>query len=116
MSVRKTETREEYNARMNAYMKKRYKKTQEWYYAYKVEKGCADCGWNKHHAGLQADHLISRKGDDTKTIARMMVRGLGVLKRELEFCEIVCGACHGIRTWNRLQDGKRLQSSIPSDI
>lgn len=104
MRQRKTETREEYNARMNAYMKERYKKSQEWLYEYKVKMGCEDCGWNNHHAGLQIDHLIPRNGDKNKLIARMMVRGIKALEKELKDCEVVCGTCHGIRTWNRRQE------------
>lgn len=103
MGKRKNETREEYNARLNAYMKKRYAETMAWLRVYKVEMGCVDCGYNAHHAGLQIDHVVERKGDGNKLISRMACRGIEIIKRELESCEVVCGTCHGIRTWTRRQ-------------
>ena len=104
MHQRKNETKEEYNARAAEYMKKRYYVTVAWLQAYKVEKGCADCGYNAHHAGLEVDHLTPRNGDGTKLIYRMAARGIKALQRELEGCEVVCGTCHNIRTWQRKQD------------
>lgn len=101
---RKTETREEYNARMNEYMKKRYASIQKELIAYKLSKGCADCNWNEHHAGLQFDHVVPRNGDETKLISRMAVRGLKVVMKHIEEeCEVVCSRCHSIRTWERKQ-------------
>lgn len=105
MRQKRTETKEEYNARMNAYMKERYKKCIAWLQAYKVEVGCADCGYNEHHAGLQIDHLIPRNGDANKLMSKVVVRGIAAIQRELENCEVVCGTCHGIRTWQRRQEG-----------
>lgn len=105
MRQRKSETREEFNARANEYMKKRYAEAMLWLQAYKIEKGCADCGYNTHHAGLQIDHLQPRNGDGNQLISRMAVRGINVLKRELEKCDVVCGTHHGIRTWTRKQQG-----------
>lgn len=109
MGRRKDETQEEYNARYNAYMKKRYAEAMIWLQSYKVEKGCADCGWNDHHAGLEIDHLIPRNGDQNKKISRMAVRGIAVLERELKDCDVVCGTCHNIRTWERKQGSQVLK-------
>jgi hypothetical protein len=106
MQQRKGESREEFNVRANAYMKKRYAEAMVWLQAYKVENGCVDCGWNEHHAGLQIDHLEPRNGDGNQLIARMAVRGINVLKRELAKCDVVCGTHHGIRTWERRQNAK----------
>lgn len=105
MGKRKGETREEYNARLNAYMKKRYAEAMTWLQNYKIEQGCKDCGYNTHHAGLQIDHIVPRNGDGNKLISRMAVRGIKVLQRELVNCEVVCGTCHAIRTWKRKKLG-----------
>lgn len=103
MGRKKGETREEYNLRLNAYMKMRYAEAMAWLREYKLEKGCTDCGYNAHHAGLQVDHVVQRNGDGNKLISRMAVRGINILKRELQDCEIVCATCHAIRTWERAQ-------------
>lgn len=104
MRQRKSETKEEFNARATAYMMQRYRDTMIWLQSYKIEQGCKDCGYNAHHAGLQIDHLTPRNNDGNKLISRMAVRGINVLKRELADCDVVCGTCHGIRTWQRKQD------------
>lgn len=105
MARRKNETREEYNARMNTYMKAKYQVVIAQLRDYKVLKGCADCGYNEHHAGLQFDHVVERKGDGTKLIARMAVRGYEIVLKHIESdCEVVCSRCHSIRTWNRRQE------------
>lgn len=103
MSKRNNETKDEYNARMREYMQKRYLETQKWYRQYKVEIGCADCGYNAHHAGLQADHIVERNGDHSKLISRSLARGKNAVLKMLEECEIVCGTCHSIRTFERLE-------------
>ena len=67
---------------------------------YKVEKGCKDCGYNKHHAGLEFDHLeeFSKEGN----VSRMPFQGnKKATWAEIAKCEVVCGTCHNIRTWNR---------------
>lgn len=102
MTQRKNETREEYNARQSARNKAIYKETIARLRQYKVDQGCMDCGYNKHHAGLQFDHVIERKGNNSQLIARMAVRGYDIVMRHIEeTCEVVCGTCHGIRTWER---------------
>lgn len=101
-SQRKDETREEYSERMAAYMRERYAKTALWLREYKLEKGCADCGWKEHHAGLEFDHINERFGDSNSLIMRMAGRGVARVRREVEEnCEVVCSRCHSIRTWER---------------
>lgn len=104
VSRRSAETREEYNVRMNAYMKARYADVAEKIKAYKLEHGCFDCGYNAHHAGLEFDHVNERKGNTNTVISRMMVRGWDRVLREIEEnCQVVCATCHRIRTWERRQ-------------
>lgn len=104
MTKRKSETKEEFNKRRARYMSGRYFETVEFVRLYKTEKGCKDCGYNEHHAGLQFDHVIPRSGDDSKIISRLTARGIAtVMKYITEECEVVCSRCHSIRTWNRAQ-------------
>ena len=87
-----------------AYMRARYQENALWMRQYKVEQGCKDCGYNKHHAGLEFDHLVPRNGNKKLTIAALMGKSLNRIKEEIEKCDVVCGTCHRIRTWNRLQE------------
>ena len=65
---------------------------------YKVEKGCADCGYNAHHAGLQFDHVA----DDKLYNVGTLMSTTKLLWEEIAKCEVVCGTCHAIRTYDRL--------------
>lgn len=68
---------------------------------YKVSKGCIDCGYNAHHAGLDFDHIPDR-GEKSMGVA--VLAGKGKVTKtweEIAKCEVVCKTCHGIRTWNR---------------
>lgn len=68
---------------------------------YKIEKGCADCGYNKHHAGLQFDHLPQY--EKTANVAALLGRNMDILMAEVLKCEVVCATCHAIRTFERGQ-------------
>jgi hypothetical protein len=97
-----------------AYMRARYRENAEWMRAYKIEKGCTDCGYNSHHAGLEFDHLEGRDGDPKLCVAALMGKSLNRIKAEIGKCEVVCGTCHRVRTWNRLQE-KLCAASINGD-
>jgi hypothetical protein len=99
---------EEYRAYMRDYMRKRYEKNAEWVRAYKVEQGCRDCGYNAHHAGLEFDHRDGRDNDPKNmlTVAKLMGKSIKRIQEEISKCDVVCGTCHGIRTWDRLQAKK----------
>jgi len=97
-----TESREDYNARMAQYMREQYQRNAAWMREYKVSQGCVDCGYNKHHAGLEFDHREGRtKGE--RAVAGLMGRSLNRIKEEIAKCDVVCGTCHNVRTWDRLQ-------------
>lgn len=82
----------------NAFFRRRYRDNQEFVQKYKIKSGCVDCGYNKHHAGLEFDHIFPRKRG---TVSSLLGRSLKVIKEEIKMCEVVCGTCHGIRTWER---------------
>lgn len=67
---------------------------------YKTFVGCVDCGYRAHHAGLEFDHLFDKK----MCVGHMAIhQSLDAVKREVRKCDVVCGTCHGIRTFNRRQ-------------
>jgi hypothetical protein len=71
-----------------------------WVAAYKLEHGCADCGYNKHPAALDFDHLPGVvKVRDVKSGLQFGWEGL---LAEVAKCEVVCANCHRIRTVERL--------------
>lgn len=75
----------------------RAKKIKQFLADYKLEKGCIDCGYNKHHSALEFDHI---KGKKTLNIA--WAKSISQAKKEIEKCEVVCSNCHRVRTYNRL--------------
>lgn len=92
---------------MAKYMRDRYERDAEWVRQYKVEKGCLDCGYDAHHAGLQFDHREPRAKTGDPVISSVMSKGLNRIKLEIAKCDVVCGTCHGIRTWTRKQQEKQ---------
>ena len=76
--------------------KKVLKFIQEW----KVEKGCVDCGYNKHYAALDFDHLSE---DKLFNLGSSTAKGAGMKRvtEEIAKCEVVCANCHRIRTITR---------------
>jgi len=88
---------------LNKYFRERYSKNQEYVRELKVKVGCKDCGYNAHHAGLEFDYILPRLRG---TVASQMGKSLKVIKEEIERCEVICGTCHGIREWNRNQNGE----------
>lgn len=61
---------------------------------YKIEKGCFDCGYRKHHSALDFDHV---KG--VKKLNVCFSKSIGMAKKEIKKCQVVCSNCHRIRTW-----------------
>jgi hypothetical protein len=70
-----------------------------WLAAYKLDKGCADCGYDQHLAALHFDHLPGH--GKAGNLSRMTMCGRERLLAEIAKCEVVCANCHAIRTYNR---------------
>ena len=64
---------------------------------YKTNKGCVDCGYNENHAGMEFDHVKGKY----KNVSNMVNYSMKKILEELAKCEVVCGTCHNIRTYNR---------------
>lgn len=60
----------------------------------KVKKGCVDCGFNKHPAALDFDHVRGKKN-----ILISFAKSKSQALREMRKCEIRCSNCHRIRSW-----------------
>lgn len=73
-----------------------------WVDAYKIERGCTDCGYAGHPAALDFDHLPgTEKVRDIKSGKQL---GWAALQAEVAKCEVVCANCHRIRTVTRLAE------------
>ena len=69
----------------------------------KIQRGCADCGYNAHGVALQFDHM---DGFDKKNTVSNLIRsdyGWEAIMAEIDKCEVVCANCHAIRTKARGQ-------------
>ena len=79
-----------------------YRERQEFLVAYKLEKGCVDCGYNAHSEALDFDHL---PGTEKKfTLAQNHCNSWENLLEEIAKCEVVCSNCHRVRTRQRRVD------------
>lgn len=69
----------------------------------KMQRGCADCGYNRNGVALQFDHM---DGFDKKNTVSNLIRsdyGWDTIMDEINKCEVVCANCHAIRTKERGQ-------------
>ncbi len=88
----------EWKGKINSQSNERRNRVQEFIRNYKLEKGCADCGYKEHHAALDFDHI-----DGEKELNVCNAKSISQAKNEIEKCEVVCANCHRIRTFERLQ-------------
>ena len=92
---------------------KRYRRINK----YKMNKGCIDCGYNKHPKALCFDHKVredktelldaSKSGSNMSTLVcritpKDKIKNRQYLKdlfNEIRKCEVRCQNCHSIKTW-----------------
>lgn len=67
---------------------------------YKLNNGCADCGYNTDAIGLDFDHRPGEKKEFNIGNAALHV-GWERVENEIAKCDVVCAICHRIRTYNR---------------
>ena len=87
-----------YRERVNFLANENNRRVRYWLSVYKMSFGCTDCGYKKHHAALDFDHVRGEKKINVCNATSIIQA-----KREIPKCEIVCSNCHRIRTFNRLQ-------------
>ncbi len=75
---------------------------EKWDYInnYKMEKGCADCGYKEHREALDFDHVTEEKNFALGG-HKAHCMGWDKIKYEISICEVVCANCHRVRTKNR---------------
>lgn len=72
------------------------KVVRSWLAEYKTERGCIDCGYNKHAAALQIDH----NGPKTATISDLRSSKERIIAEiESGKCVVRCAVCHAVKTW-----------------
>lgn len=74
------------------------RKVRAWLAAYKLARGCKDCGYNKFACALQLDH----EGPKTAAISMLRTSTARILA-EIKHgrCVVRCANCHAVKTWER---------------
>ena len=85
---------------------------------YKLMKGCRECGYKKHHAGLQFNHI--NPADKSFVVGRGTKHYLWLsnkseskqrLKNDiLNKCEVLCSTCHSVLTYEEKHYLKKEES------
>lgn len=68
----------------------------------KVDRGCADCGYNAHATALDFDHVTGEKFAEVSVMGTL---SLDRIMAEVAKCEVVCYRCHRIRTTEQMRSG-----------
>jgi hypothetical protein len=66
--------------------------------AIKVERGCAECGYNAHPAALDFNHV---RGEKIFNVSQDPKVALHRLKAEIDKCDVLCANCHRVHTYER---------------
>jgi hypothetical protein len=84
-----------YREKQNAKARNRSREVKEWISAYKLERGCIDCGYRENSVALDIDHM------DGKTINVSHAKSIGAAIEEIErhSCVVRCANCHRIKTF-----------------
>jgi hypothetical protein len=92
---RKIEDKEWVN-KVNSQAKSRKENVNRFLRKYKLQHGCADCGYKENHVALDFDHVVGEKRLDVCN-----AKSIAQAESEILKCEVVCSNCHRIRTWER---------------
>ena len=68
---------------------------------YKLSKGCAICGYNKHPRALTFDHIDPHTKHEKYSSKQMSRWNMEVLLEEIEKCRVLCANCHNIETFEK---------------
>lgn len=67
----------------------------------KLERGCADCGYDRCAEALHFDHLPGEEKLAHVAVLLQLNRPWHVIEREMAKCDVVCANCHAERTVSR---------------
>lgn len=87
---------EAFGARRRIYLTERNLQRVEFLAQIKLERGCADCGYNKHAVALDFDHKDG--SGKHAAVSQMRCGNMEKLLAEIEKCDVVCANCHRVRT------------------
>jgi len=74
------------------------KKKRDFVNEYKLERGCAQCGYNAHPVALELNHIDPTT--KTYSIGKELISiSMEKLVLELAKCEVLCANCHQIHTF-----------------
>lgn len=93
-----------------AYQDNKYERRSQMLSHIKLMQGCTDCGYDKHPAALDFDHLPGT--EKANNVPNLIMGSLKKVFEEIDKCEVVCSNCHRIRTSERGQ-WKRPTTPIP---
>lgn len=88
---------------------RKYVERRAWIDKLKMERGCLDCGFNKHSAALQFDHRNPEEKEFN--IASGWAFGRERIQGEIDKCDVRCANCHAIRTAGQLSSMLRAKKS-----
>ena len=86
-------------ARHRAATKARRDRLRLWLNGVKIAAGCVDCGYNKHPAALDFDHV---RGPKLFCVGAKLTHGRRQVLDEIAKCVVRCANCHRIKTHDRL--------------
>ena len=82
-----------------AYKAMIYKRNRLFVDSLKLERGCIDCGYKENPHALEFDHV---RGEKHARVSSMLGNSkLEKIKEEIAKCEVRCGNCHNIQTYER---------------
>lgn len=70
--------------------RKNLQEVRDYSSAYKLERGCLNCGYDRFASALHFAHIDPA----TKTKTPAQIRNLDALKVEIEKCVVLCSNCH----------------------
>ena len=74
----------------------RYERSRTILRRYKILCGCSICGWKRHHAGLQFDHIIPRSSTgDSK------IHSPYELRKQKDNIRVLCGGCNSAEAYDQ---------------
>ena len=80
------------------YNRVRLQKKRDYVNQYKLERGCAHCGYNTHPVALELNHIDPTTKEFS--IGKQLISiSMSKLKEELAKCEVLCANCHQIHTY-----------------
>jgi len=94
---------------------RRCAETQAWLDAYKLERGCASCGYCQHPRALEFDH--DDPSQKVAKISQMVWKGFSkkVILEEIAKCTLLCSNCHHVKTFEE-SDHLGKPKAAPTDM